>query len=96
VATTGRIQATISSGSVSSGARDLGFTLDQVRALLELADEKEKDCCTVDALARDHLSEVDRKLADLKALRRELSNVIGQCKQGKIADCQILSALSPR
>ena len=77
-------------------ARDLGFTLDQVRALLALADQKKQDCGTVDALAREHLADVDRKISDLKALRRELSGLIGQCKQGTIADCRILSALSPR
>lgn len=77
-------------------ARDLGFTLDQVRALLALADQKKQDCGTVDALAREHLAEIDRKISDLKALRRELSGLIGQCKQGTIADCRILSALSPR
>jgi DNA-binding transcriptional MerR regulator len=77
-------------------ARDLGFTLDQVRALLALADQKKQDCGTVDALAREHLADIDRKISDLKALRRELSGLIGQCKQGTIADCRILSALSPR
>jgi DNA-binding transcriptional MerR regulator len=77
-------------------ARDLGFTLDQVRALLALADQKKQDCGTVDALAREHLADIDRKISDLRALRRELSGLIGQCKQGTIADCKILSALSPR
>lgn len=77
-------------------ARDLGFTLDQVRALLGLADHQDNDCCSVDALARDHLSEIDRKISDLKALRRELNDLIGQCKRGKIADCRIIGALSPR
>ncbi|OYX44947.1 MAG: MerR family transcriptional regulator [Alphaproteobacteria bacterium 32-64-14] len=77
-------------------ARDLGFTLDQVRALLALAAQKKQDCGTVDALAREHLADIDRKISDLKALRRELSGLIGQCKQGTIADCRILSALSPR
>lgn len=76
-------------------ARDLGFTLDQVRALLELADHRDNDCCVVDALARDHLTEIDRKIADLKALRRELNDLISQCSQGTIADCRIIASLSP-
>ena len=77
-------------------ARDLGFTLDQVRALLGLADKKSRDCCEVDALAQDHLSEIERKITDLKALRKELRDLIGQCQHGTIADCRILGALSPR
>jgi DNA-binding transcriptional MerR regulator len=77
-------------------ARDLGFTLDQVRELLDFADRKDQDCEAVDALARDHLAEVDKKLADLKSLRRELSNLVGQCKRGSISDCRIIGALSPQ
>jgi len=77
-------------------ARVLGFTLDQVRALLGLADHKDSDCCAVDAMANEHLAEIDRKIADLKALRRELNSLVSQCKRGTIADCRIISALSPR
>jgi DNA-binding transcriptional MerR regulator len=77
-------------------ARDLGFTLDQIRALLGLADHKNNDCCAVDAIARDHLADIDRKVADLKALRRELNDLIGQCRRGTIAECRIIGALSPR
>jgi len=36
-------------------SRDLGFSLDQVRALLDLADERERPCEAVDAIARKHL-----------------------------------------
>ncbi len=75
-------------------ARALGFTLDQVRALLDLSDRKDNDCCAVDTLARDHLTDVDRKIADLKSLRRELNSLLAQCQQGTIADCRIIGALS--
>lgn len=77
-------------------ARDLGFTLDQVKALLGLADHKEQDCGSVDVMAREHLFDIDRKIADLRSLRRELNNLIGQCEQGTIAECRIIGALSPR
>lgn len=76
-------------------ARDLGFTLDQVRALLGLADQKDNDCCAVDMMARDHVAEIDRKIADLKALKRELNDLLGQCRQGTVAECRIIGALSP-
>lgn len=77
-------------------ARDLGFTLNQVRALLGLADNRNSDCCAVDAMTRDHLAAVDRKLADLKRLRKELNNLLQQCERGTIAECRIIGALSPR
>lgn len=77
-------------------ARDLGFPLDQVRALLKLADDGNQDCCDVDRIAKDHLREVDRRLADLAALRRELKAVIDSCAGGfTIAECRIIEALGP-
>jgi Cu(I)-responsive transcriptional regulator len=76
-------------------ARDLGFSLDQVRALLRLSDDRSHDCAGVDRLAQAHLLEVDRKLADLSALRRELKAVIDSCDGGIVADCRIIEALAP-
>jgi DNA-binding transcriptional MerR regulator len=76
-------------------ARDLGFSIEQIRALLGLADQKGQSCEAVDAIAREHLAAVKRKLADLSALRRELDLLIGQCRHGTIAECRILDALAP-
>jgi Cu(I)-responsive transcriptional regulator len=76
-------------------ARDLGFSIEQIRALLDLADHKEQSCVAVDIIAREHLADVKRKLADLSALRRELESMIGQCRHGTIAECRILEALAP-
>ena len=53
-------------------ARDLGFTLEAVRELLTLSDDKDQSCDAVDGIARIHLTEIDRKIADLSALRGEL------------------------
>jgi Cu(I)-responsive transcriptional regulator len=77
-------------------ARDLGFTLDQVRELLGLADDRNQSCSAVDAIASAHLDEVDRKIADLRALRGELDRMLGSCRRGTIADCRILEMLGPR
>lgn len=76
-------------------ARDLGFSLDQVRALLDLADDRSRSCQSVDALAREHVAEIDRKIADLTSLRRELDALLRQCRQGTIAECRIIDALAP-
>jgi Cu(I)-responsive transcriptional regulator len=77
-------------------ARDLGFSIEQVKALLSLADQRDRSCEAVDAIAKEHLAEVDRKLADLSALRRELADVIGQCGCGTIAECRIIETLAPQ
>jgi DNA-binding transcriptional MerR regulator len=76
-------------------SRDLGFAIEAVRDLLSLADEKDRDCGAVDAIAREHLAEVERKIADLTALGRELRDLIGQCGHGTIAECRIIETLSP-
>ena len=76
-------------------ARDLGFTLDKVRALLGLSDQKRHSCEAVDVIARAHLADVSRKIEDLKALRAELDSIINQCGRGTIADCRIIEALAP-
>lgn len=76
-------------------SRALGFPLEQVRALLDLADRRDQSCETVDALVRTHLTHIATKLADLRSLQRELKQLLSQCGQGTIADCRIIEALAP-
>lgn len=76
-------------------SRDLGFTLDQVRTLLRLADDRSAPCGEVDAIASAHVAEIDRKLADLQALRGELVRRLEICSGSTIADCRIIEALAP-
>lgn len=76
-------------------ARDLGFSLDQIRDLLGLADQTDRSCEAVDAIARQHLREVERKIIDLTALRDELAEIIEHCNHGTVAECRIIGALAP-
>lgn len=76
-------------------ARDLGFSLDQIRDLLGLADQTDRSCEAVDAIARQHLREVERKIIDLTALRDELAEIIERCNHGTVAECRIIGALAP-
>lgn len=77
-------------------ARDLGFSLDEIRDLMALAaSEPSRPCGEVDALARAHLVQVEAKIAQLAALRDELRQAIEACEGGLgISDCRILGALS--
>lgn len=77
-------------------ARALGFSIQQISELLELSDCSDRSCDAVDTLAREHLATIEAKIADLSALRSELADVIGQCRQGTIAECRIIDALAPR
>ncbi|SUE43988.1 MerR family transcriptional regulator [Roseomonas gilardii] len=76
-------------------ARELGFSLEQIRALLGLVGQPDLPCGAVDAIAREHLAEVERKIADLQALRRELDALISQCDCGTMSECRIVEALAP-
>ena len=76
-------------------SRGLGFTIEQIRELLGLADDRQRSCEAVDAMARQHLAEVERKIADLSRLAAELRLNGEQCRSGTIAECRILEALSP-
>ncbi|WP_448190289.1 MerR family transcriptional regulator [Azospirillum sp. sgz301742] len=77
-------------------ARDLGFPLDVVRAMLALADQPDRPCGEVDDLVVEQLHEVERKIADLQRLREELDRLAHQCRRGgRMADCRIIEALSP-
>lgn len=76
--------------------RDIGLGLDQVRELLDLADHKDKSCASVETIARTHRTAIERKIADLQALDRELKRMIDQCGHGTVAECGILEALAPK
>ena len=76
-------------------ARELGFPVEHVRELLDLAAVREHDCCRVDELTHEHLVEIDRKIQDLTALRRELASLLASCHGGTVNDCRILEALVP-
>lgn len=76
-------------------ARDLGFSLDQVKALLRLSDDRSQSCAAVDDIAKLHREEVERKIRDLQAMKAELDRIIDTCKCGTVAECRIIETLSP-
>lgn len=75
-------------------ARDLGFTLEKVRDLLRLADDPSNSCGEVDAIARDHIKEIDIKLVDLRELRESLLRRLNGCEGTTVEACRIIDALS--
>jgi len=74
-------------------ARDLGFGLDAVRELLDRPDRPDRPCSDIDAIARRHLKDVERRIARLESLRLELDCMLGQCKAGRVSDCRVLEVL---
>jgi DNA-binding transcriptional MerR regulator len=75
--------------------RLLGFTLEQVRDLLRLASNRNQACDEVDRMTREHLSQVEEKIRDLRRLASELRRLSRCCKGGgQVAECRIMEALS--
>ncbi len=74
-------------------SRALGFTLEEIRGLLRLVDGGKYTCAQVEARALDHLHEIQRKISDLKKLKRVLEAMASQCSGGTVPECPIIDAL---
>lgn len=74
-------------------ARELGFTLEEIRALLRLADERPPPCAKARSLATKHLADVREKIADLKRMERVLTRTVALCEDGGRPECPLLEAL---
>lgn len=74
-------------------SRDLGFTIEEIRSLLDLSDHPARDCGDADRIATQHLEQVEGKIAQLTALRDELARIVGRCRGGLAGDCRVIEAL---
>ena len=76
-------------------SRELGFTLDEIRALLALSTVNGKAACgEVRELAAGHLGEVRAKIADLRAMERVLAEAVRSCDAGELPGCPLIDVLS--
>ena len=75
-------------------SRELGFPLASIRTLLTVADDPDRSCSEVDAIARKHLAEVQSRIARLQALEAELSRMVNECGCGRVADCRVIEVLA--
>lgn len=79
-------------------ARALGFTIEECRRLLALWGDQDRSSADVREIAREHLAEIERKIADLQAIRETLTHLVATCAGDDRPDCPILARLeaSPR
>ncbi|MGH1572373.1 MULTISPECIES: MerR family transcriptional regulator [Methylobacterium] len=75
-------------------ARELGFEVDDIRALLDLASHPEQPCAEADAIARRHLADIDDRLTRLTGLRKEVRAMLDQCSGGPVRQCRIIEVLA--
>lgn len=76
--------------------RELGFSLEEVRTLLRLAERTDMSCDEVDRLARQQLAEVQTRIRELQRMARELQGTIESCVRQSCGECAILGALQRR
>ena len=75
-------------------ARRLGFPVKDVGALLALWRNEDRASADVKQLALDHLAEVERRIAELQAIRRTLVHLTERCHGDDRPDCPILENLA--
>jgi len=73
--------------------RELGFSLEDVRALLGLADSRRPACREVRDLAAKHLDGVQGKIKDLRRMERVLTGMVASCERGVTPQCPIIETL---
>ena len=74
-------------------AQDLGFTLDEVEELLRLRNDKRRDRARIRAVAHKRVRQIDRKIAELQAMKQALAHLLHSCEEGSTLECPIIEAL---
>lgn len=75
-------------------ARELGFEIDAIRQLLDMADQPDQSCADADSIARRHLADIESKIARLTALGDEVRHMIGDCGQSVVRQCRVIQVLA--
>lgn len=74
-------------------ARDLGFSLEDIRALMGLNGELGDDCAEANRIAESQLEMVRARIARLRLLEQELERIVHLCDGGNGGQCKVLTAL---
>jgi MerR family mercuric resistance operon transcriptional regulator len=74
-------------------SRELGFSIGEIRALLEMVDRQDFTCGEVHGLTIGHLACVREKIKGLRKLEKALVGMASECSQGDVPDCPILETL---
>ena len=74
-------------------SRGLGFSVEDIRALLSLWRDQSRASGDVRDLAKRHCADIDGRIAELQAIRNTLSTLIESCRGDHRPDCPILKSL---
>lgn len=77
-------------------ARELGFDVEAIRTLLQLQDDPDQSCESADAIAKARLRDVEKRIASLELLRKELQKMVRECASGRVGECRVIETLADR
>lgn len=77
-----------------SRARDLGFSIEECRALLALYEDRGRSSADVKALALAHVAEIETRIRELHEMRKTLVRLIESCAGDERPDCPILAGIA--
>ncbi len=75
-------------------ARQLGFSIEDCRDLLALWEDKGRASADVRAIAQGHLTRIEARIADLRAMQATLADLVCACAGDARPDCPILQDLA--
>lgn len=76
-------------------ARDLGFSIEAISALIALSEKPDRSCSVATDIAKDQLADVRKKIERLKRLETELARISEGCVgNGTANECYVLASLA--
>ncbi|MDO8252059.1 MAG: Cu(I)-responsive transcriptional regulator [Rhodoferax sp.] len=75
-------------------ARDLGFSMAEIAALLKLWQNQDRASADVKRIAQAHVADLARRIAEMEAMRQTLAQLADCCQGNARPDCPILSGLA--
>ncbi len=75
-------------------ARDLGFSIAEITELLALWQKRDRASADVKRIAQAHIADLDRRLAELAAMKQSLADLVRCCHGDARPDCPILAGLA--
>ena len=76
------------------GARDLGFSVEQMKTLLTLWRDRSRASADVKAIALEHIAELERKAAAIQAMTKTLKHLANNCQGNDRPDCPIIEEIA--
>jgi len=75
-------------------SRSLGFSIDEIRRLLNLWEDEQRSSSEVKKIALEHIHLLEQKLEELEAMRRSLVHLAAHCDGDDRPNCPIIDALA--